>query len=112
MSAITTHVLDTALGRPASGIAVRLEARDGGDGWRTIGDGVTDQDGRVRELGPDTITAGGHRLTFDTAAYFERDGRESFFPEVTVTFTVTEPTQHHHVPILLSPFAFSTYRGS
>jgi 5-hydroxyisourate hydrolase len=111
MSAITTHVLDTALGRPAAGVAVRLEVRDG-SGWRPLGDGVTDQDGRVRELGPGTIAAGHHRLIFDTAAYFAADGRESFFPEVTVTFTVTEPAQHHHVPILLSPFAFSTYRGS
>jgi 5-hydroxyisourate hydrolase len=111
VSAITTHVLDTALGRPAAGIAVRLEAGDG-LGWRVLGDGVTDADGRVRELGPDMVTEGHHRLTFATAAYFAHDGRESFFPEVTVTFTVTDPTQHHHVPILLSPFAFSTYRGS
>jgi 5-hydroxyisourate hydrolase len=106
MSAVTTHVLDTAAGRPAVGIAVRLESWGGV--WRLIGEGVTDTDGRVRELGPDVITAGRYRLTFDTGAYFA----ESFFPEVTVTFAVTDPTQHHHVPILLSPFAFSTYRGS
>lgn len=106
MSAVTTHVLDTSAGRPAAGIAVRLEAWDGA--WRPIGDGVTDDDGRVRELGPDRITEGRYRLTFDTGGYFA----ETFFPEITVTFTVTDATQHHHVPILLSPFAFSTYRGS
>lgn len=107
MSAVTTHVLDTAAGRPAAGIAVRLEAWDGE--WHAIGAGVTDDDGRIRELGPDTVTAGRYRLTFDTESYF---GGAAFFPEVTVTFTVTDPAQHHHVPILLSPFAFSTYRGS
>jgi 5-hydroxyisourate hydrolase len=105
MSAITTHVLDTAAGRPAAGIAVRLE----GYGGALLGNGVTDDDGRVRSLGPDTITAGRYRLVFDTAAYF---GDQSFFPEVTVIFAVTDPDQHYHVPILLSPFAFSTYRGS
>jgi 5-hydroxyisourate hydrolase len=109
MSAITTHVLDTAAGRPAAGVAVRLEST-ADTGWLTVGEAVTDDDGRVRELGPDAITAGRYRLTFATAEYF--GDRESFFPEVTVTFTVTDPTTHHHVPILLSPFAFSTYRGS
>jgi 5-hydroxyisourate hydrolase len=107
MSAVTTHVLDTAAGRPAAGIAVRLEVWDGA--WHAIGAGVTDDDGRIRELGPDIVTAGRYRLTFDTETYFAGG---SFFPEVTVTFTVTDPAQHHHVPILLSPFAFSTYRGS
>lgn len=106
MSAITTHVLDTAAGKPAVGIAVRLESWDGS--WHVIGEGVTDDDGRVRELGPDVITAGRYRLTFDTGAYFA----ESFFPEIAVTFAVADAGQHHHVPILLSPFAFSTYRGS
>jgi 5-hydroxyisourate hydrolase len=104
MSAITTHVLDTAAGRPAVGIPVRLE----GYGGAVLGAGVTDQDGRVHSLGPDTIAAGRYRLVFDTADYFD----DSFFPEVVVTFTVTAPDQHYHVPILLSPFAFSTYRGS
>jgi 5-hydroxyisourate hydrolase len=109
MSVITTHVLDTALGRPAAGVVVRLSTDSDAD-WLVTG--VTDDDGRVRELGPDTITPGRYRLTFATADYFARDGRESFFPEVVVTFTVTDPTVHHHVPLLLSPFAFSTYRGS
>lgn len=110
-SAITTHVLDTAAGRPAAGVAVRLEARTV-DGWRELGTGITDADGRIGRLGPERATAGTHRLTFDTAGYFARDGRDCFFPEVAVTFTVADPDQHYHVPILLSPFAVSTYRGS
>jgi 5-hydroxyisourate hydrolase len=110
MSLITTHVLDTAAGKPAAGVAVRLAVRSGA-GWHTLGEAVTDDDGRVRDIGPDAAEPGTYRLTFRTGEYFFRDGRESFFPEVTVTFTVTD-TGHHHVPILLSPFAFSTYRGS
>jgi 5-hydroxyisourate hydrolase len=110
MSLITTHVLDTAAGRPAAGIRVLLAVRSGAD-WRTLGEAVTDDDGRVRDIGPDTVGPGTYRLTFRTEDYFFHDGRESFFPEVTVTFTVTDAS-HHHVPILLSPFAFSTYRGS
>jgi hydroxyisourate hydrolase len=110
-SAITTHVLDTALGRPAAGVAVRLE-RSGPDGWQLLGSGVTDADGRIREIGPERTEAGHHRLTFDTGGYFAAAGRETFFPEVTITFTVADPDTHHHVPILLSPFALSTYRGS
>ena len=102
MSAITTHVLDTANGRPAPGIPVRLE----GQGIEAVG--KTDQDGRCRELGPDEVTAGTYRLVFGTASYFP----DGFFPEVTITFTVTDPTQHHHVPLLLSPYGYSTYRGS
>jgi 5-hydroxyisourate hydrolase len=104
MSAVTTHVLDTAAGRPAVGIPIRLE----GAGGEVLGDAVTDRDGRVRTLGPETISAGRYRLVFDTAGYFA----DSFFPEVVITFTVTDPQAHYHVPILLSPFAFSTYRGS
>ncbi|HEX3789574.1 MAG TPA: hydroxyisourate hydrolase [Pseudonocardiaceae bacterium] len=110
-SAITTHVLDTSAGRPAEGVPVRLEYR-AADGWRELGAGHTDADGRIGRIGPDRTTAGTHRLTFDTAAYFARDGREAFFPEVSVTFDVPDVEQHYHVPILLSPFAFSTYRGS
>jgi 5-hydroxyisourate hydrolase len=104
MSAVTTHVLDTAAGRPAVGLPVRLE----GPGGEVLGDAVTDRDGRVLTLGPATLSVGRYRLVFDTAGYFA----ESFFPEIVITFTVADPTQHYHVPILLSPFAFSTYRGS
>lgn len=111
MSAITTHVLDTAAGAPAAGIAVRLEISEDGD-WRAMGQATTDADGRVRDLGPSRIESGTYRLTFDTAGYFAAAGRPHFFPEITVTFTVSDPEQHYHVPILLSPFGFSTYRGS
>jgi 5-hydroxyisourate hydrolase len=111
MSAITTHVLDTALGRPAQGVAVRLE-RAGADGWELLDTAVTDADGRVKEIGPARTTAGAHRLTFGTGDYFAATGRDTFFPEATITFTVADPTSHHHVPLLLSPFALSTYRGS
>jgi 5-hydroxyisourate hydrolase len=102
---LSTHVLDAALGRPAAGVAVRLE-RDGS----VVASAVTDADGRVRALGE--LVAGVHRLTFDTGAYFAASGRDAFYPEVTVAFTVVDPDEHHHVPLLLSPYAYSTYRGS
>jgi 5-hydroxyisourate hydrolase len=108
MSAITTHVLDTALGRPAAGIGVTLETWTE-PRWRLIGDGVTDEDGRIHDIGPSVAAAGRYRLTFDTQGYL---GGAAFFPEVTITFAVAAPDEHHHVPLLLSPFAFSTYRGS
>ncbi|HEX3785736.1 MAG TPA: hydroxyisourate hydrolase [Pseudonocardiaceae bacterium] len=110
-STISTHVLDTALGRPAAGVAVALEAQ-GAAGWAGIDSASTDADGRVSEIGPAQAAAGNYRLTFDTGGYFGADGRECFFPEVTVTFTITDPISHYHVPILLSPFSVSTYRGS
>jgi hydroxyisourate hydrolase len=111
-SAITTHVLDTALGRPAAGVAVRLEQASSDDGWLPLGDGITDADGRIREIGPAHVPAGTYRFTFDTGGYFADTDRETFFPEVTITFSVTDPESHYHVPILLSPFSLSTYRGS
>jgi hydroxyisourate hydrolase len=111
-SAITTHVLDTALGRPATGVLVQLEQRTEAEGWLPLGDAITDADGRIREIGPAHVPAGTYRFTFDTGDYFANDGRETFFPEVAVTFSVTDPESHYHVPILLSPFSVSTYRGS
>lgn len=111
MSAITTHVLDTALGRPAAGVPVRLERRDG-DAARLLGEATTDDDGRARDLGPDTAEPGAYRLVFDVATYAAATGQECFFPEVAVTFALADATAHHHVPLLLSPFAYSTYRGS
>lgn len=141
MSAITTHVLDTALGRPAAGVPVRLE-RAAGDGTAAdgtvggtgvggtgvsgpgvsgtgvsgtvIGRASTDQDGRASDLGPAELEPGTYRLVFDTGAYSRasRPAELPFFPEVTVTFTVADPARHYHVPLLLSPFGYSTYRGS
>lgn len=111
MSAITTHVLDTALGRPAAGVPVRLE-RVHESGCTILATADTDADGRAAQLGPDRAEPGDYRLTFDTAAYYARTQQGSFFPEVSITFTLADPAQHHHVPLLLSPFAYSTYRGS
>jgi 5-hydroxyisourate hydrolase len=113
MSAITTHILDVSQGRPARGVRVALEFRDA-DGWRAVGAGVTDADGRARDLlAPDAaFSAGEYRLTFDTGAYFAEHRTASFYPQVTVCFTVRDAAQHYHVPLLLSPFGYSTYRGS
>jgi 5-hydroxyisourate hydrolase len=106
---LSTHVLDAMTGRPAEGVAVRLDERVE-DEWRAIAHGRTDADGRISALGDPR--AGVHRLHFDTGGYFGAAGVPTFYPEVTVTFTVADPAAHHHVPLLLSPFAFSTYRGS
>ena len=102
---ITTHVLDTAQGRPAAGIPVRLELREP-QGWTLLGAGVTDADGRLRTLTAGPLRAGAYRLTFETRA------RSAFFPEVAITFEVADAGAHYHVPLLLSPFGYSTYRGS
>lgn len=106
---LSTHVLDAMTGQPAVGVAVRLEEQVDGE-WRTVADGRTNADGRITALGDPG--AGVHRLHFDTGAYFAGAGVATFYPEVTVTFTVLDAAAHHHVPLLLSPFAFSTYRGS
>jgi 5-hydroxyisourate hydrolase len=108
VSPITTHVLDTALGRPAAGVAVTLEH---GPDWTEVASGRTGEDGRLGELG-EVDTPGSYRLRFDTAGYFGAAGTLAFFPEVTVVFSVDRPEEHHHVPLLLSPFGYSTYRGS
>jgi len=109
VSTLSTHVLDTALGRPAHGIRVTLE-RAG----NVIGSGVTDADGRVRDLHRKDapLSEGSYRLTFYVSDYFSKAGRESFFPEVVVNFRIGGGTEHYHVPLLLSPFGYSTYRGS
>jgi 5-hydroxyisourate hydrolase len=109
---ITTHVLDTARGRPAAGVPIVLE-RASGDGWQELGRGATDADGRLRDLVAEGAPtgAGRYRLTFDTGAYFRDRGEAAFYPEVSVVFTVAAD-EHHHVPLLLSPFGYSTYRGS
>lgn len=114
MSGITTHVLDTAAGHPAAGVAVRLEVQSSGRGWVTLAERKTDADGRVRDLAAagSKLDAGTYRLTFGTGAYFAGQGRETFFPEASVVFEVRDPAQHHHVPLLLNPFGYSTYRGS
>jgi 5-hydroxyisourate hydrolase len=104
---ISTHVLDATTGRPAAGLALTLSQR-AGDGWVDLGHRVTDADGRVGDLAGE-VAAGVYRITFQTGAYL---GDAAFYPEVVVVFRVAEPAAHHHVPLLLSPFAYSTYRGS
>ncbi|BCW12173.1 5-hydroxyisourate hydrolase [Arthrobacter sp. StoSoilB3] len=111
VSQVTTHILDTGSGRPATGVAVVLYVRDGDD-WTLVGKGETDTDGRIKNLGPERIPGGAYRLNFATGAYYEGLGTETFFPEVDLHFTVSDAGEHYHVPLLLSPFAFSTYRGS
>jgi 5-hydroxyisourate hydrolase len=110
-SPITTHVLDTALGRPAAGMGVVLE-RQAGSAWSELGRGVTDADGRNRSLWAGELSAGVYRLTFATGAYFASQSVVGFFPEVAIVFRVDETRSHYHVPLLLSPFGYSTYRGS
>ena len=111
---VTTHVLDAARGRPAVGVAVTLVGPDGA----VLGTARTDDDGRVRGFGgfgtaaPTALTVGEHRLELDTGAWFAAQGVEAFYPRVTVHFTVSDPSAHLHVPLLLSPFAYSTYRGT
>jgi 5-hydroxyisourate hydrolase len=114
MSAITTHVLDVAQGRPAVGVPVLLEAHPIGGTWTPMASGMTDADGRVQGLlEPHAAVAPGrYRLTFDTAAYFLGQGIDAFFPEVRVVFEVRDSSRPYHVPLLLSPFGYSTYRGS
>lgn len=109
MSAITTHVLDISAGRPAAGLRVRLE-RVAPGGTAEIAWATTDSGGRVTSIGPDVIEPGTYRLVFDTGGY--QTDKEPFFPEVAVTFAVADGGEHYHVPLLLSPFGFATYRGS
>lgn len=111
MRSLSTHVLDAVSGNPAAGMTVRLSRRSGDGTWSELAADGTDGDGRVRELAPEGLEPGTHRLVFETAAYFTATGQTGFYPEVAITFSVTDQ-RHYHVPLLLSPFAFSTYRGS
>lgn len=114
MTPITTHVLDTSTGKPACGLAVTLEHQTYESGWQPLANGVTDNDGRINNLmTSDTeFSAGSYRLTFETGAYFHMRQIECFFPQVTITFVVKDAGQKFHVPLLLSPFSYSTYRGT
>jgi len=111
MSPITTHILDTTLGRPARDVLVILERWDGD--WVELGQGRTNADGRVTTLLPaGTLQAGVHRLRFQVQSYFDAAGRSSFYPEVPIVFQIEATDEHYHVPLLLNPFGYSTYRGS
>jgi 5-hydroxyisourate hydrolase len=108
-SRVTTHVLDAVSGRPAVGVAARLE---GGGGDALLAEGSTDDDGRIADFGPVDLDPGPYRITFDTGTYFRGTGTNGFYPEVVLSFTIDDPSAHYHVPLLLSPYAYSTYRGS
>ena len=112
MSAITTHILDISAGVPARGVAITLEQQTS-EGWKVIGEGVTDDDGRLRDLltSDAVLQIGNYRLNFETGNYFFDRQIDCFYPQVTVAFTVFD-SSHYHVPLLLSPFGYSTYRGS
>lgn len=107
---ISTHVLDTTRGQPAAGLAVRLDRREPDGDWKEVGDAVTDADGRVGELTDVELEAGEYRLEFNTRPYFERSGVSAFYPEVTVVFAFEGG--HLHVPLLLSAYGYSTYKGT
>ncbi len=109
MTAITTHVLDVVLGKPAAGIKIQLEKRENG-GWRAFSSGVTDADGRCRDLAQNAAL-GVYRLTFETGAYLARNGRAGIYPEISITFTCAG-LEHYHLPLLLSDNGYTTYRGS
>jgi hydroxyisourate hydrolase len=112
MSQITTHVLDTSIGKPAQGIGIALEQNNSGN-WKVIASGVTNADGRIEDLLPRAkiLDAGVYRLVFDTASYFKNQKTKSFYPQVSIEFEITD-VSHYHVPLLLNPFGYSTYRGS
>lgn len=113
MSTISTHVLDTARGIPAEGVPLELETQTD-RGWERIGGGTTNHDGRVQDLltEVDELVPGVYRMTFETGAYFEKHGLDGFYPVAKVVFEVDAPEEHYHVPLLLSPYGYSTYRGS
>lgn len=114
MSAITTHILDTAIGKPAAGVTVSLARLKDDDTLAELGQATTDADGRAAALMPasEPLVAGIYRLVFETDAYFKATQRDAFYPFIEIHFHVADPAQHYHVPLLLSPFGHQTYRGS
>ncbi len=112
MSGITTHVLDTSLGKPVASLPVTLSVREA-SAFRELARGVTDVDGRLRQFSPDLpLVEGTYRLRFETSAYFRSSSRAAFFEQVTLEFCVADASEHYHVPLLLSPFGYTTYRGT
>jgi len=114
MSKVTSHILDTTVGRPAEGVSVTLENETAPHKWVPVGDAVSDAEGRVPNLVPASLTlrAGKYRLLFDTGPYYAEKGLRAFYPEVWVTFQVHDPDQQYHLPLLISRFGYTTYRGS
>jgi 5-hydroxyisourate hydrolase len=109
---ISTHVLDTMRGTPAAGLGVTLSRREPDGDWTLLARVETDAAGRIRELTEDELEAGEYRIEFATRPYFERSGLSAFYPEVSVVFSVDDPAAHLHIPLLLSPFGYTTYKGT
>ena len=114
MATISTHILDVARGAPAGGVEVALASQNTDESWTELSNAWTDQDGRVKPffLVSEPIQPGTYRLVFDTESYFTTLGVDSFFPQVSIVFRIDDAAQHYHVPLLISPFGYSTYRGS
>ncbi|PWT94591.1 MAG: hydroxyisourate hydrolase [Blastocatellia bacterium] len=114
MATISTHILDTSSGAPASGVAVCLEVQNNDESWQELSHAWTDQDGRVKPffLVEQPVGEGSYRLVFDTEPYYSSLSLDCFYPQVTVAFKITDSSQHYHVPLLISPYGYSTYRGS
>jgi 5-hydroxyisourate hydrolase len=113
MNQITTHVLDVSSGRPAANVEVILELLTESGAWPEVGRGFTDSDGRAKDLGAaKALQAGTYRLTFDTHSYFVAQNIAGLYPQVVIVFEVKNIGDHYHIPLLLSPFGYSTYRGS
>jgi 5-hydroxyisourate hydrolase len=110
---ISTHILDTALGKPAAGVPLSLARMENGT-WSTLNDGVTDADGRCKYLLPqtDALQPGVYRVHFETSAYYKQNGLDGLYPYVEIVFTVAEGEQHYHIPLLLTANGYTTYRGS
>lgn len=109
---ITTHILDVSLGKPAQGIECRLEKLADGQNWNEVGKAVTNSDGRIENFADFSLNEGTYRIEFLTKNYFVQKNTPSFYPSVTVVFEIQDRNSHYHVPLLLSPFGYSTYRGS
>lgn len=114
MSTISTHVLDTSRGQPAAGITISLERLNAGEGWTPLSEAATDDDGRVKNfvLAEPNLGPGTYRLVFSVEKYFKELNQQTFYPEVSVAFLIEPGAKHYHVPLLISPFGYSTYRGS
>lgn len=114
MKSISTHVLDTSRGKPVPNIPVTLEMHSGKGQWKELATAVTNAEGRISPLLPkgSILEAGRYRLTFATSSYFDSQGTKGFYPYISIVFEISEPNEHYHIPLLLSPFGFSSYRGS
>lgn len=114
MSTVSTHILDTSRGQPAAGITISLERLNAGEGWTPLSEAATDDDGRVKQfvLAEPNLGPGTYRLVFSVEKYFKELNQPTFYPEVSVAFLIEPGVEHYHVPLLISPFGYSTYRGS